>query len=153
MAYRQFFVSILLLMLFGAITALIIQIVGQDNALTPNMILLIIGLMLFSQLLSILLTVYRERFAKTFNTQNMRQMLREVLCLRYDDLFEDGSINLLEKSAMATNSISGTLRDNLFFNRHWQSDIEARFLNEPVLHSIWQSKNLDSHPRKQSEPV
>lgn len=110
MRYKKFFVTMMLVAILGSLAALIpplfIQLWGNQKAgLNPQRILLILGIMLLSHALSILFTLYRERFAKEYNKQNMRSMTQGLLNMDYDALISEGPVSIFEKAIMSVNSI------------------------------------------------
>lgn len=110
MKYKKFFATMLLVAIIGSLAALIpplfLQLWGRERAgLSPQRILLILGIILLSHALSVLFTLYRERFAKEYNKQNMRSMTQSILNMDYDALIAEGPVSLFEKAAMSVNSI------------------------------------------------
>lgn len=76
-----------------------------DVALDSGHILMLVGILLLSNLLSVLLIVYRERFALHFNKQNFISMIADFLHMDYDSIISEGPSNMLEKIVTATNQI------------------------------------------------
>lgn len=77
----------------------------MEVPLDRDRIFLLIGILVFSNVLSIILIVYRERFAKHYNEQNFTTMISDFLRMDYDSIIEEGPSNILEKIATVTNRI------------------------------------------------
>ncbi len=110
MRYKKFFVAMLLVAILTSAASLIpplfLQLWGREQAgLSPQRILMILGIMLLSHALGVLFVVYRERFAKEYNKQNLRGMTRAILRTDYDTLIAQGPTNLFNQAAMSVNSI------------------------------------------------
>lgn len=110
MHYKKFFATMLVIAILGSVTSLItpifLQLWGaEQTGLSIQKMLLLVGIMLFSQALSVLFTVYRERFAKGYNKSNLSGMMQDILNMDYDSITGEGSTNLLEKAVISVSSI------------------------------------------------
>lgn len=77
----------------------------MEVPLDRDRIFLLIGILVFSNVLNVILIVYRERFAKHYNEQNFTTMISDFLRMDYDSIIEEGPSNILEKIATVTNRI------------------------------------------------
>lgn len=110
MSRQKFFSVMFALVFFASLSSLLapffIQIwQAKGVGLTGEKIGFIILLIVASKVLSIVLTLFRERFAKDFNKANFLRYVRNAFNMEYDSIIEKGALNLLERSSMAVNSI------------------------------------------------
>lgn len=100
------FILILLASLSSLLAPIFIQVWQiQGVKLSIEKIVLIIFLIMLSKGLSILFTLFRERFAKDYNKQNFISFMRNTFNMDYDTIIEKGPMNLLERCSMSVNSI------------------------------------------------
>ncbi len=108
--YRHFFYSMLTIVILSSLISLISPICLQlwtKKGISPDSrhILMIIAILFLSNLLNVLLIVYRERFAKHYNKQNFLAVITDFLHMDYDSITSEGPSNMLEKIVAATNQI------------------------------------------------
>lgn len=60
------------------------------------------------------------------------------------DISNQSLRNCIEYLSQNVPIINATLRDNLFFNKKWSKKQEEQLLNEPILRSIFEKKDMDS---------
>lgn len=109
-SYRRFFWTMLVIVLLSSFISLISPICLQlwtkmDNSLDSAHIFMLVGILFLSNMLNILLIIYRERFAKHYNKQNFITMIADFLHMDYDAIISEGPSNILEKIVTATNQI------------------------------------------------
>ena len=85
MKYKPFFLTMLAMVFLSSVTALVapflLQAWSRDTQRAPltfQRILLLVSVIFASKVLSVGLTVYRERFAKEFNKKNFLSMLNDA---------------------------------------------------------------------------
>lgn len=110
MKYKKFFITMLIVVLLASLASLAAPFFLQswENRNVPlaiQRIGFIIAVIVISKLLAILLTVYRERFAKEYNKKNFQLLLYRFFNMDYDSIIQEGSTNLLERISIAVNSI------------------------------------------------
>lgn len=93
--YRQFFYSMLIIVILSSLISLISPICLQlwtkkGISLDSRHILMIIAILFLSNILNVLLIVYRERFAKHYNKQNFIAMITDFLHMDYDSITSEG---------------------------------------------------------------
>lgn len=108
--YRKFFYSMLIIVILSSLISLISPICLQlwtkkGISLDSRHILMIVAILFLSNILNVLLIVYRERFAKHYNKQNFIAMITDFLHMDYDSITSEGPSNMLEKIVTATNQI------------------------------------------------
>lgn len=128
MRYRKFFITILIVVLLSSLASLsapfFLQCWENNNVpLTIHRIGFIVAIIVVSKLLSILLTVYRERSAKEYNKKNFGSILDRFFHMDYDSIIKEGPTNLLEKISIAVNSIYSFMTSG--FITIWSSSIVA----------------------------
>lgn len=109
-SYKKFFVTMLVMMLFGAITALIspflLNLWSQDEMGFNKARLLILSFaLILSALIEVLLTMLREKFAKQYNASNFKKYIGKMLAMEYDAILEKGPANLVDRIAQAVNQL------------------------------------------------
>lgn len=109
-SYRKFFATMLIMMLFGAITALIspflLNLWSQDEVGFNEARLLILSFTLvLSALIEVLLTILREKFAEQYNASNFKKYIGKMLAMEYDAVLEKGPANLIDRIAQAVNEL------------------------------------------------
>lgn len=110
MKYKKFFVIMFILILFSSISALLAPIFIQlwkanGTPLDTKKIVFIVMLILASKLLTILFTIFREKFAKEYNKGNFISYIKNIFNMNYDSIIEKGAMNLLERASISVNSI------------------------------------------------
>ena len=112
MKYKPFFLTMLAMVFLSSVTALVapflLQAWSRDTQRAPltfQRILLLVSVIFASKVLSVGLTVYRERFAKEFNKKNFLSMLNDAFYMSYDEILKEGPTHLLERIALAVESI------------------------------------------------
>lgn len=110
MKYKKFFVIMFILILFSSISALLAPIFIQlwkanGTPLDTKKIVFIVLLILASKLLTILFTIFREKFAKEYNKGNFISYIKNIFNMNYDSIIEKGAMNLLERASISVNSI------------------------------------------------
>ncbi len=110
MKYRKFFVIMLVMVLLSGLAALaaplLLQVWESQNVLLSYQNIAIIALIvIISKTLSVLLTIFREKFAKDYNKKNFLSYMNGMFHMDYDSIITQGPTNLLEKISMAVNSI------------------------------------------------
>ena len=109
-AYTYFFVTMLVLVIISALASmapsLLLQVwESQESEISTDKILFIVGLIVVTNLISILIVGYREKFAEKYNEKNCYEQVRKLCGVRYDDINNVGPSNYLEKVVGAVNSI------------------------------------------------
>lgn len=109
MKYKNFFLSMIIIILIVSITSMIspilIQLWAKDSTgLTLNRIFIIFIILLLSMLIQLLFIYLREKFAKDFNIRNCAKLLKKYMDLNYDTINDDGPKKLIEKIAISVNS-------------------------------------------------
>ncbi|PKK40329.1 hypothetical protein ABB02_00378 [Clostridiaceae bacterium JG1575] len=108
--YRSFFRTMLIIVLLSSFISLISPILLQVWAkmgvyLNSTRIIMLIIILVASNLLNILLILFRERFAKNYNKQNFLAMMTDFFRMDYDSIISEGPSNMLEKIVTDTNQI------------------------------------------------
>ncbi len=110
MKYKRFFMVMLVMILLASFSALFPSLLlllweRQDVTLTWRRVLLLVLVLIGSKVLSILLTVFREKFAQNYNEHNFRSMLHESLEMDYDSILQMGPANILDRISDSVNKI------------------------------------------------
>lgn len=107
--YRQFFISMLIMVLMSTAISLISPILiniwrQTDMGLSRERVLILIGVLIVATFLELALTILRERFAQTFNKLNFTDLLKRYFDLNYDFIQETGSAKLIIYMQEAVNT-------------------------------------------------
>ncbi|OFK80508.1 hypothetical protein HMPREF2800_02400 [Anaerosphaera sp. HMSC064C01] len=110
MKYKKFFIIMFILILCSSISALLAPIFIQlwkanGTSLDTKKIVFIVLLILASKVLTILFTIFREKFAKEYNKGNFISYIKNIFNMNYDSIIEKGAMNLLERASISVNSI------------------------------------------------
>lgn len=110
MKYKKFFIIMFILILCSSISALLAPIFIQlwkanGTSLDTKKIVFIVLLILASKVLTILFTIFREKFAKEYNKGNFISYIKNIFNMSYDSIIEKGAMNLLEMASISVNSI------------------------------------------------
>lgn len=110
MKYRKFFFTMILLILLGAILTLLSPLLIQfwnlqGSDLNSSQIFLLLMLLLLTLVIEVFVTVLRERFAKEFNKQNLKDYLQRYFKLNYDYVLREGPTTLFERIIIAVNHV------------------------------------------------
>ena len=109
MKYKKFFIIMFILILCSSISALLAPIFIQlwkanGTSLDTKKIVFIVLLILASKVLTILFTIFREKFAKEYNKGNFISYIKNIFNMNYDSIIEKGAMNLLERASISVNS-------------------------------------------------
>lgn len=108
--YRKFFATMLVMMLFGAIAALVspflLNLWSQDETgFNETRLLILFFTLVLSAVIEVLLTILREKFSEQYNASNFKKYLGKMLAMEYDAILEKGPANLVERIAQAVNEL------------------------------------------------
>ncbi|WP_035778376.1 ATP-binding cassette domain-containing protein [Butyrivibrio sp. MC2013] len=110
--YKIFFLATLFLLLVSSVTALICPVLinhwinlGENVSVGKLTILLLI--LLASAVLQLTITYLRERYARQYNVNNFKKLLRKLFDTNYDYIQKNGMTNLIELIQEAVNNIYG----------------------------------------------
>ncbi|MBS4981295.1 MAG: ABC transporter ATP-binding protein [Lachnospiraceae bacterium] len=108
--YRNFFVFMLFLSLLSAVVTLLspvlINIWSKTGVrISTQKLVNLFLLLVVSLVLEVLLTIFREKFAKQYNIANFNKYLHKYCHLDYDTIQEEGPTNLLGRIQMAVNNL------------------------------------------------
>jgi subfamily B ATP-binding cassette protein MsbA len=108
--YRKFTILMVAIVLISSVFSLISPIlinywsnIGQE--ITNEEILILLGVMILATGTKIVLTYFREKFAKEFNKKNFKNYLSQYYKLDYDYITEQGPMTLMERMIIGVNSI------------------------------------------------
>lgn len=108
--YKKFFYVMLVIVFLSSIVSLIVpiclQIWNSDNiSFTKNRIVLIAAILVLTNILNLILIIYREKFAENYNQKNFSAIMDDYLDMNYDAILQEGPSNIAEKIVMGVNSI------------------------------------------------
>src|SRR5690625_1133345 len=108
--YSKFFISMLLVVMVAGLISLtspiLLNIWSRDAiGFTKRRILILLLILLGSLSVEVLLTIFREKFAKDFNINNFKKMIKKFLILDYDTIIEKGPTNLIERIIIGVNNV------------------------------------------------
>ncbi|NMR96590.1 hypothetical protein HKB01_04815, partial [Vibrio parahaemolyticus] len=108
--YKKFTILMVAIVLISSVFSLISPIlinywsnIGQE--ITNEEILILLGVMILATGTKIVLTYFREKFAKEFNKKNFKNYLNQYYKLDYDYITEQGPMTLMERMIIGVNSI------------------------------------------------
>lgn len=110
MKYRNFFLSMAVMVLLASLSSLISPVLLQvwsasGEVLTVSKILLLTGVMAGVYAFQLLMTYFREVFAREFNKQNARSCLDCHFHMDYDAINRLGASNLLDRIFTVVNAV------------------------------------------------
>ena len=109
-SYTCFFATMLVLVIFSALASMAPSLLLQvwestASEISMHKIAVIVGLIIVTNLISILIVGYRERFAEKYNEKNCSDQMMKLCGVKYDEINNVGPSNYLEKVVNAVNSI------------------------------------------------
>lgn len=110
MQYTMFFIVMLVMVLLSGLASLAAPLLLQvwtrsEGTLDLSKVIVILGLVAAAKIISILLCVFREKFAKDFNKKNFHRMMKDYAQLSYDTILSKGYMSILERISVSVNGI------------------------------------------------
>lgn len=108
--YKKFFAFMLCIVVVSSLLSLMPPICLQiwsssGGSLDAKRILWIIAILLVTNIVNVILVLYRESYANKFNKENARSYLRNFMNMKYDRIIQEGASNLLERIVTAVTGI------------------------------------------------
>lgn len=110
MKYQKFFTVMLIMILLSGISALLPSLFLQfwntrQQFLSIQKILFLVLVITFSKVVGILLTIFREHYAREYNKKNFYSMLESSFQMDYDSILSMGPSNILDRIFTSVNHI------------------------------------------------
>lgn len=126
--YKKFFLVMLSMVLLGGAASLVspffLQVwESKGIELSITRILFLMLVLTLSKAMTIILAIYREKFAKEYNKRNFKEMMAQYLNMDYDSIIQKGPANMLDRITKAVLNIYDYMTGD--FIKIWSNIIVA----------------------------